>query len=178
MPLALVLAFTSGAVTNILYGNRFDGSAPLLAILACNQVLVYINMLLTTLLVARGRNVALLSLTLVMLAFNIAINFLVIPRYGALGAAMTTAATELAGAIGCLILTATANILVKAVSRLLIPSVVCGALLALLTPRDLQATFPLAGTIAAALAVYLILVARLRVFDREEWTRLKRLAWQ
>ena len=101
-----------------------------------------------------------------------------VPRYGALGAAVTTGATELVGTIGCLVLTATTNIFVKAISRLLIPGAICGVLLALLIPHDPHATFTLAGTIAAALSVYLILIALLRVFDREEWARLKRLAWQ
>jgi O-antigen/teichoic acid export membrane protein len=178
IPMALVLVFASGAVTNTLYGNRFVGSAPLLAILACNQLLVYTNVLLTTLLVARGRNVALLWLTLVMLAFNVASNFIVIPQYGATGATVTTCATELVGTMVFLSLTATTNMFVKAVSRLLIPSAICGALLALLVPHDLQATLALAGGIAVALAVYLILVVLLRVFDHEEWVRLKRLAWQ
>ena len=178
VPVILVLAFCSGAVTHVLYGNRFDGSAPLLAILASNQLLVFTNILLTTLLVARGRNLFLLYVTLAMLSFNIGINFFVIPRYGALGAAITTVLTELIGAIAYLVLTSTTTMFIKVVGRLVIPGVICTSLLALLTPGNAGLSFTLALSITAALAAYFGLLGLLRVFDREEWTRLKKLAWQ
>jgi O-antigen/teichoic acid export membrane protein len=178
VPLVLVLSFCSGVVTHVLYGNRFDGSAPLLAILAINQILVYTNILLTTLLVARGRNVVLLYVTLAMLAFNIGINYFVIPQHGALGAAVTTVLTELVGTAAYLILTSTTAIFFQAIGRLLIPGLICSSLLALLTRGNAGLSLTLAAYITAALAAYLGLIGLLHVFDREEWTRLKKLAWQ
>src|SRR5262249_20139108 len=153
-----VLAFCSSAITTTLYGNRFVGAAPLLAILGANQILVYTNILLTTLIVARGKNVTLLYITLAMLIFNIGINFIVIPGYGALGAAVTTGLTELVGTVGCLLLTSTTGVFIRTITRLAIPSLICGGLLAMLS-AGAAPSFALAVSIAAALAAYFSLIA-------------------
>jgi O-antigen/teichoic acid export membrane protein len=150
----------------------------LLTILAFNQILVYTNILMTTLLVARGRSRTLMFLTLGMLVWNIALNFVVIPRYGALGAAWTTMATELAGTIGCLAITSTGWVFLQTIGRLAIPAAVCAALLALLAPATVELTAQALWPGAAVLLVYGVAIVVTRVFDPEERKQLKRLAWQ
>lgn len=133
--IALVLWFYSQGVIATLYGTRFHEAAPLLAILGCNQILVFSNILMTTLLVARGQNRTFMYLTFGMLIWNVALNIAVIPRFGALGAAWTTLATELAGTIGCLVVTSTGRVFAKAAGRLLIPVGLCFGFFTFLAPR-------------------------------------------
>ncbi len=86
--LALVLTFYDRTVVTILYGGKFEGAAPLLAILACNQIFVWHQhsdprRYLLRVVRAAGR----LTITLGMLAWNMAAELPWWLRgYGALGA--------------------------------------------------------------------------------------------
>lgn len=178
IPVSVLVTFYSKTVTGFLYGPSFAGSAPLLSVLVCNQILVYTNILMTTLLVARGRNKALMYLTFGMLVWNVGLNFLIIPRYGALGAAWTTLATEFVGTIGCLTLTSTSRLFLQAAGRLALPASTCAVFLAFLAPATFDRSLTSLWPAVAVLVIYPLAIAGLRVFDREEWERLRRLAWQ
>jgi O-antigen/teichoic acid export membrane protein len=178
LPLAVVLAFYNEVVVRILYGNRFDGSAPILAILACSQVRVFTNILMSTLLVARGKGSRLMVLTVIMLFLNIVLNFMVIPRHGVTGAAWTTLATELAGTVGCLAITSTAKLFLQTAARLTLPVLGCAAVLFSFTPAKVDTTLASLWPLLAVCLVYPISISVLRVFDQDEWKRLRTLAWQ
>ncbi len=177
VPAALVIAFYSKPVTRILYGGRYQESAPLLAILVLGQVLVYTNILFTTLLVARGESRTFMFLTLAMLALNIILNYLIIPQYGAIGAATTTVITELAGTIGCLFLTSSLHIFAHAAFRLLIPASTCAVMLGLFAPRGASWNILSLWPLLALAILYPACLLLFHVFDKEEWERLRRLAW-
>ena len=176
--IAIVLTFYSQTVITLLYGGKFEGAAPLLAILACNQILVYTNILTSTILVARGQSRTLMLITMAMLVWNIALNFLFIPRYGALGAAWTTMSTELAGTVCCVLATSTGKVLFETITRLAIPAVACMGLLLLFAPGQANSRMAAIEQMSAVLTVYTAAVMLLRVFNSEEREHLRRLAWQ
>lgn len=176
--IALVLTFYSQTIITALYGGRFEGAAPLLAILACNQILVYTNILTSTILVARGQSRTLMYITMGMLAWNLALNFLVIPRFGALGAAWTTMATELAGTVSCLLVTSTGRLFLQTIARLAIPAGLGATFLFLLAPSHLTSRVDAAWQIMTVLLIYGGAIVLLRVFDPEERKHLRNLAWQ
>ncbi|HEY3130378.1 MAG TPA: flippase [Acidobacteriota bacterium] len=177
IPTALVVASYSGPVTQVLYGGRFKDSAQLMSILVFGQILVYTNVLLTTLIVARGRTQWLMILTIGMVLFNVSLNYFVIPVYGALGAAATTVATEMAGTIGALLLTSSSRIFLQVMARILIPACACAAILAIFSPRTPDWTLSSFWPILAVAVIYPACLFFFRVFDQEEWERLQKLAW-
>jgi O-antigen/teichoic acid export membrane protein len=92
-PVFLVTFSVAGPVTSMLFGARYADSAALLAVLAVGY---YVQAALgfngTTLMVF-GEVRTLVALNVVAVAVNIGANLVAIPRFGALGAAVATAAT-------------------------------------------------------------------------------------
>jgi O-antigen/teichoic acid export membrane protein len=173
-PLGAGLIALAPAVPDLLgWGATFHNSVPLLSVLACQMVLVAINTILGTALIAMHRERIWFRVIVVAALFNTALNLLLIPFWehavqnGAIGAAITTAVTELVMTLGALVAlprhtidraTAirvvqilVANLAVGAVARALLSSSILlsiGAggvtwalamwLLGLLRPSDLQ----------------------------------------
>jgi O-antigen/teichoic acid export membrane protein len=78
----------------ILYGGRFGGSVVILRILAPSLLFIFVNYALTHFLVALEGQRWNALFAAICVAVNAGLNFLVIPRYGAAGAAATTVITE------------------------------------------------------------------------------------
>jgi len=76
------------------FGADFAGAAPLLAILSLAMICMFLGNVFGFTLVAQERSRALLALYGGLVVFNIAVNSVFIPRYGALAAAWSTVATE------------------------------------------------------------------------------------
>jgi len=177
VPVVMLLSFYSNLVTRLLYGTRFEGSATLLAILAWGEILVFANILFSTLIIARGKSGLLMRITFGMLVLNVALNYLIIPIYGAVGAALTTVGTELVGTVVCLAATSMTRPLVLAVSRLLVPVAACGFILGVAARGsqawNIQSLWPaIAIGILYPVSIYLF-----RVFDMGEWRGLRELVW-
>jgi O-antigen/teichoic acid export membrane protein len=172
MPVVLGLAWFALPVVRLLYVGRFDASSTALAILGCAQIFVFSNILSSTLLVARNRGQQLMVVTLGMVPLNAILNYLVIPRFGVAGAAATTLATELGGAIVLLILTGTLGSFANGTLKVLPPALLAGLsvwLWAHFLPEGFYWQLP------AMLAVYALAILMMRVFDQEEWGRLRRV---
>jgi PST family polysaccharide transporter len=90
LAIAIPMTFASGYVTRILYGSQYEGAAPILAIHIWAALFVFLG-------VAQGpwninENLTKLALvrTVIGAVANILLNVLLIPRYGAIGAAIAT----------------------------------------------------------------------------------------
>lgn len=177
IPAVLLLAFYSNQVTRVLYGTRYEGSAVLLAILAWGQILLFSNILLSALVIARGESRVVMLISLGMLALNFTLNYLIIPSYGAVGAALTTVATELAGTLAYLAVTSMMRPFVQAISRLLIPAATCGMVLAFFGQRSQPWRLMSIWPVLAIAVLYPASLYLFRVFNEEEWERLRKLIW-
>ena len=93
---ALVFSGLAGPFLTVLYGVEFSAAAPLLILLVWSAAAYWLYLPLGTALQARGKEKSwLISLT-VGLVLNVVCNIFAIPRWGAVGAATATLASELA----------------------------------------------------------------------------------
>jgi O-antigen/teichoic acid export membrane protein len=91
----IVLVAGGGAVLWYLYGAEGTPSRTALYVLAFSVPLVFVGTLLTQYLVALGHQAQYAWAGVAALVLNIALNYWFIPRFGIVGAAATTVATEL-----------------------------------------------------------------------------------
>jgi O-antigen/teichoic acid export membrane protein len=85
--LAIVLWFSSSSLVQLLFGSAFSNSAAPLRILGLAIALIFLNEPSSRLLLAKQQQRRLLVTIALATAFNVASNLLLIPRWGALGAA-------------------------------------------------------------------------------------------
>ncbi|MGD0274335.1 MAG: oligosaccharide flippase family protein [Gaiellaceae bacterium] len=90
---ALSLAY-SGPIIALVYGSEFARASRALPVLIGAFVLVSIGYLQDLLVIVAGRQKRFVVAAVVALVFNIALNLALIPRWGFMAAAATTAATE------------------------------------------------------------------------------------
>lgn len=84
------------AFFSFVFGDAYLSSAGLLRVLVWASVPMFANFMLNVVLLARNRELVFLRTALVCTLVNVALNLLLIPRYGAMAAAVVTIVTELA----------------------------------------------------------------------------------
>lgn len=99
VPLAAIIAETSKELVVLFFGNAFEPSAPLLSILILGSVAMLLLTVAMTILIALGHPTLTIKLTWPLVPLAIIGHLLVVPRWGAVGAACVTAVLELAGAV-------------------------------------------------------------------------------
>jgi O-antigen/teichoic acid export membrane protein len=97
LPAVALLATFSSEIVVLLGGHSYDASGPVLAILALALGVSYINGVYGNALLALGRQNMLFWLTLPTLVVNLVANLLLIPPYGADGAAWAVVISEVVG---------------------------------------------------------------------------------
>lgn len=95
MSIALVTWSFSHLIISILYGDKFLSSVSVLDILSWAILLFFINFLLSNILISSGREVTNTWNLVGATCFNIALNLVWIPQYGAIGAAWATLICEM-----------------------------------------------------------------------------------
>src|SRR5579859_7841448 len=88
--LCTVISVEAGPVIRILYGPQFAPSAHLLSILIWSEFAVFFGAAIANLLLAKGMQTYLLFPTIGGAVLNIALNYVWIPRYAAVGSAWAT----------------------------------------------------------------------------------------
>ena len=99
----LALAFFAVPIVNLLYGEQYAASGPLLQILALSCLPMYLNYGLTHMLIAMDKPQFYAFFTLCALVVNVASNLALVPHMGVQGAAFATLGTEIALLIMCAI---------------------------------------------------------------------------
>lgn len=89
-----VLFVLAEPMLGFVYGDAYRGSAPILRVLGVAIVIVYLTYPHTTALIAIGRAKQFTAITVASAILNVALNLIVLPRFGPLGAAATTLVTE------------------------------------------------------------------------------------
>ncbi|TMF46218.1 MAG: flippase [Chloroflexi bacterium] len=96
LPLAVGISVTADSLVTLAFGHAFDQSIPALRILAPSIALLFVNNAFIYTLTAINRQVDFTRLSLATLVVNVALNLLLIPPYGYLGAAAASTLTEAA----------------------------------------------------------------------------------
>ena len=94
LPLTLLLVFAAHPVLDATAGDRYGAAAGALQILAFYPLLAFANGLLWRILIATRMERVLLAVAASILALNVALNLVFIPRYGYRAAAVTSIASE------------------------------------------------------------------------------------
>jgi O-antigen/teichoic acid export membrane protein len=108
LPLALTISIFADPLVKFLYGEDYAGAIEPLRVLAAMTVLWGINGVVTAVVVGRGRPRAYVIPALVAVLLTLALAIVLMPKYGAVGAAVTT--VPAAAALSLLTITATTRI--------------------------------------------------------------------
>jgi O-antigen/teichoic acid export membrane protein len=98
-PIAIGATTLSGPIINFLYKNSFAEASTSLRILIWWVPISFATNTLGHILAAIGQQKKVLYISAINAVFNVIANFYFIPRYGAVGASMTTVATEVIGIV-------------------------------------------------------------------------------
>ena len=105
IPLGVGTSLMAGTLIKFIYGAKFLLAIPLLTIVAFKIPLVFSTLLIGNSLGAIGYQKKVAIATCVTALFNIVMNLILIPRYGAKAAATVTVATELLAVIQLIFIT-------------------------------------------------------------------------
>ncbi|MFO0981186.1 MAG: flippase [Planctomycetota bacterium] len=159
-PITAALQLLAPRVIDTLYQPAFAPSAQLLKWLSWAMLCIFASSPLVTALTAQGRQAVFTRVAVGAGAFNVALNLILIPRLGLVGAAVTTVATEGLVLGACLVALVRCS-LVPVIGRelwLKVP-VVCGVVLA---AAALVQSWPLWLAIATLGAVQIVVLYALR----------------
>ena len=92
--LSTSLYLGSDLIFQLFFSDKYDASIPVFKILVWYLAIVFIYGPISNSLVAKNKVVFLVYLNLIMIVLNVAMNFFLIPVYGAKGAAMATIICE------------------------------------------------------------------------------------
>jgi len=93
--LSILLYLGADIIFQLFFGDKYDNSIPIFKILVWFLAIVFIYGPISNSLVAKNRIKFLVYLNLFMIILNVVLNFILIPKYGAKGAAMTTIVCEI-----------------------------------------------------------------------------------
>ena len=96
---AITMTFIAHPLVAFFYGHRFADSANILRIHFWSGIFIYLSVSRSRHIIASGRRLVELWLNLGGMGLNLMANFILIPRYGALGAAWAGLATQLSIAL-------------------------------------------------------------------------------
>jgi polysaccharide transporter, PST family len=88
--ICVAIATGAGLIVSLLYGKQFAAATPLLAVLIWSEGSTFFGAVVVNAMVAKNLQKYLLAPTAVGALSNVALNFYLIPRYAALGAAWAT----------------------------------------------------------------------------------------
>lgn len=165
VPAAVGILVLAEPLVELLVGGGYQASVTPLRVLAVAVLFAFLNPLFTNLLVAADLQARVLKATLLAIAVNVALNLVLIPAYGATGAAAATVVSEIL-AVTVVAVAAIRHTRVSldwtVAARVVVAALVMGAVVAA------TATLPLAVPVLGGAAVYAGLVLGMRVVSPRE----------
>lgn len=156
LPVAAATTVLAAQVIKVLYGAKYLPSVPALALLVWAEVFVFANIVMHNMIISVGKQKVATINTVLMASTNIALNLILIPGYGFVGASIAMVATQ---GLGCALGAAWLNSfgyrlpLLNAVLKP-VAGVACVALVLLAMPaRQFFISLPLAFICYALVAV-------------------------
>jgi O-antigen/teichoic acid export membrane protein len=96
LPCAVFLTFQAGHIVRLVAGPGFEAAATSLALLAWSMAAIFVSNALGYVLFAAGLQATSLKISLASAVANVVLNLLLTPRFGAIGAASSAVATQVA----------------------------------------------------------------------------------
>jgi O-antigen/teichoic acid export membrane protein len=166
VPISLLLAVAAPTLVPFVFGARYDSSAAVLAILVWTSVLGFQNYVLWYALLAIHKESSVLWIQLAGLIVNAATNAVLIPHYGAKGAAVALVISDLAVVAGQAILVHR-HLFSLPFARLVTMPLVAGATVVPLGYLIATRSAVLGAVLAAT--GYMVLLTVARYITPEEW---------
>jgi O-antigen/teichoic acid export membrane protein len=164
-PFTAIVSGASGEVVELLFGTAFAPAAPLVAVLIMGAPALVVTSMAFGLLVSLGRPRPAAVLTAPLLPLALLGHVLVVPRFGALGAALVTTTTALAAASLCALVVCRIWPLSLPVGALLKSAAVSAA------AYTAAAAWPAAGPMLIVKAAVLSLAVVVAAVAMREFTR-------
>ena len=161
LPAGALVSATARPLLGLVYSRPYAAAGGALAVLIWGQIAFAFFSVLTALLAAEGRPGRAMTLGLALLPVSAALNAVLVPRWGLVGAAWATTATTLLGlALSLVVVQRDFGPTVRARSLLSIGAValVCGALAACWRPHGVM--LPVAYAVLLGAGVLLLWLAR------------------
>lgn len=158
LPVAVGTTILGDKIIQFLYGTQFSSSVLPLRILIWAEVIIFVNYVLTQLVVATNRQKYNAIFTFICSVFNVALNFLLIPKLSYIGASITSLATEGLLFVMCFYLiqkTLGTILLFKIGFWPLVSSLFMGAVILCLRDQPILVSIPLGALVYTAL-LYLL----------------------
>jgi len=165
VPICILGVFWAPWLMTTVFGEPFRAAAPVLAIAIWATALQGIAVLSGRMLVAKGRQVITMWISAVSLLVNVALNYLLIPTLGMIGAATASVVTQALVSIGSWYL------LVRLLGRSEFPlrlAGIIGAGLAMAVVLRLTESWSMVGGSLLALSVFLAVLVPLRAAGRSD----------
>lgn len=180
LPVCLGLAATSDPLIRILYGRRFLEAIPVLGILAPFAVAKALMLPAQNLLVASDRQGALLKLMAGTATLNLALDYALIPPYGAIGAAVANSAAQTTAAVLAWLagLRGFRSRFPAAPFFRMLAAALVTSVVALALARSLPAAPGAAAAVAAGAFTYALALRALRPLPSADRDRLRKLERQ
>jgi O-antigen/teichoic acid export membrane protein len=99
--IAIIVTFSAGWLTHMLYGHKFQGLGPILAVHIWTGVFVFLGVGASNWFYANNLQKYLLVFTAIGLGINATLNLILIPRYLSLGSAIATLIAQMFAAVFC-----------------------------------------------------------------------------
>jgi len=164
IPITVGLIVAAPAIIGFLYHRpEFVHSVPALQALAPGLLFLYINSVLSSTLISTKREKKIMMMAAIALIFNLGLNFILIPRYLQVGAAVVTSLTELL-LISLAIVFTPRSLLplgsIRVGAKALIASLVMAVIMWIMRTSSLLAILPVAMTIYFITATLLATIPR------------------
>lgn len=95
VPIAIATAFYADEIIHLIYGNQYGDASGVLIVLIWTVCFLFVNGAVTTTLNASHKEVSVTKIYLVAAAFNVILNYFLIPHYSYIGAATATVISEI-----------------------------------------------------------------------------------
>jgi O-antigen/teichoic acid export membrane protein len=171
LPLAVGLNLLSDRIVHLIYGSEFASSGPVLAWLSCSLLLAFVTTFYGNLVIAVDRQRVVTIATLIGAASAVGANLLLIPHWGAKGAAVAAVVSEAA------VFVTYSYYVYRHVGSVHLPRLVIRpGLAALVMGLVLYLTphWSMFIAIPVGLAVYGVSALGVRVLSPDDWDLLKR----
>lgn len=99
LPLSAIIALLSGPIVQLLYGKAYAASASVLAVHVFANIPVALGVMQSIWMINERRNTLSLIKTVIGAVTNVGLNLLLIPKYGAVGAAIATVFSYMVAAV-------------------------------------------------------------------------------
>jgi O-antigen/teichoic acid export membrane protein len=172
LPAVLCISILAQRIVLLLFSQQYVDSTPILRVLAWLLIPQFLNPFLSRVLYARGHQRQCLAVGVIALLTFLALAFVLIPKYAALGTAWTTVCSSYV-ALGCYILFSTAGTDRRCLVGILVRQSAAAAVLCLtlLLLKDTQVV----ALLAAGAALYASLLIALRIVTAHDFKLLQEL---